>query len=298
MKEAKRVLLTGGTGFIGTRLINALVAHGNSVSVATRHPENYRTARSGVEYVGWLPDLSRFTAIIHLAGESIHSAHWTPAVKDVIRSSRVDSTRKLVDAIGASSKRPSVFISASAVGYYGDRGDEELPENASSGSGFLAEVCAAWEHEAARAETFGVRTVRLRIGVVLGPGGGALQELVPIFRLGIGGPIGSGRAWFAWIHRRDLEALMLFALDDERVRGPLNAVAPKSVRNREFSTELGRALHRPSLVPVPPFALRLRFGEVADAMLASQRVVPEKALALGFPFEFPDVRAALADLVR
>src|SRR5688572_21384380 len=253
MKDAKKILLTGGTGFVGNRLVNGLVAAGHSVSVVTRSPSEHRTARSGVDYVGWLPGLERYAAIVHLAGEPIFGQRWTPEVMREIRSSRVDSTRRIVEALRASPARPSALVSASAIGWYGDRGDELLTEGSSPGTGFLSEVCQAWEAEAERARELGVRVVRVRIGVVLGEKGGALQQMLPPFKLGVGGPIGSGKQWFSWVHLRDLVNLLVRAVGDAALDGPVNGTSPNPVTNRELSRTLGRVLHRPSLLPVPPF---------------------------------------------
>lgn len=297
MKAGKRVLLTGGTGFIGHRLQSALVASGHTLTVVTRHPERHRTARAGVDYVAWPPDLARQQAVVHLAGEPIFGARWNARVKAAIRESRVSTTRALVDAMAASAQRPEVFVCASAVGWYGDRGDEQLDERSGPGSTFLAEVCQAWEAEALRAEALGVRVVRVRCGVVLGPGGGALAKMLLPFKLGLGGPIGSGRQWLAWIHARDIAELYVRAVDDPSLRGAVNGVAPEPVTSRDFARALGRALHRPAVLPTPAFALRLALGEVTDVLLESQRCVPRAAQQAGLAFRFPSIDAALADIV-
>lgn len=297
MKGGKHVLLTGGTGFVGRRLQGGLVASGHMLSVVTRHPERHRTARAGVEYQSWPPDLSRQQAVVHLAGEPLFARRWNADVKHEIRRSRVETTRALVEAMAASAQRPEVLVCASAVGWYGDRGDEQLDERSGPGQGFLAEVCQAWEAEAVRAEAFGVRVVRLRIGVVLGPGGGALQRMLLPFKLGAGGPIGSGQQWFSWIHARDLVDLIVRAVDDPALAGALNAVAPEPVTNRDFARALGRALHRPAVLPTPAFALRLALGEVTDVLLESQRCLPRAAQEAGFVFRFPHIGPALADIV-
>jgi uncharacterized protein (TIGR01777 family) len=297
MKGGKHVLLTGGTGFVGHRLQSALVASGHTITVVTRHPERHRTARAGVSYVPWPPDLARQQAVVHLAGEPIFGRRWNAAVKQEILESRVRSTRALVDAMAASAQRPEVFVCASAVGWYGDRGDEVLDERATPGSTFLAEVCKAWEAEARRAEDLGVRVVRLRSGVVLGPGGGALAKMLLPFKLGLGGPIGAGRQWFPWIHARDIAELYVRAVDDPKLAGAVNGVAPEPVTNRDFARALGRALHRPAVLPTPAFALRLALGEVTDVLLESQRCVPRAAQAAGFAFRFPSLDAALSDIV-
>jgi uncharacterized protein (TIGR01777 family) len=297
MKAGKHVLVTGGTGFVGHRLQSALVASGHGITVVTRHPERHRTARAGVDYVPWPPDLSRQQAVVHLAGEPLFARRWNAAVKDEIKRSRVESTRKLVEAMSASAQRPEVLVCASAVGWYGDRGDELLDERSAPGTGFLAEVCQAWEAEALRAEALGVRVVRLRIGVVLGPGGGALARMLLPFKLGLGGPIGSGRQWMSWIHARDLCELIVRAVDDTRLCGALNGVAPEPVTSHDFARALGRALHRPAILPTPAFGLRLALGEVTDVLLESQRCAPRAALEAGFTYRFPEVGAALADIV-
>jgi len=297
MKGGKHVLLTGGTGFIGHRLQSALVASGHSISVVTRHPERHRTARSGVSYVPWPPDPSRAQAVVHLAGEPLFGKRWNAEVKAEIQRSRVETTRALVEAMAASAQRPEVFVCASAVGWYGERGDELLDERSTPGATFLSEVCQAWETEAQRAEALGVRVVRLRIGVVLGLGGGALAPLLRPFKLGVGGPIGSGRQWFSWIHARDLAELFVRAVDDPRLRGAVNGVAPEPVTNRDFARALGRALHRPAVLPAPAFALRLVLGEATEVLLESQRCLPRAALEAGFEFRFREIGPALADIV-
>lgn len=291
------VLVTGGTGFVGNVLVNRLCARNARVTVVTRDPSRARHARVGVTFEPWLPDVSRFDSIVHLQGESIAGRRWNDAVKRELWSSRVDATRKLVDAIAAAPKKPRVLISASASGFYGDRGDELLTETSTSSDSYLGRMCVEWEREAARAESFGVRVVHVRIGIVLGPLGGALQKLVPLYKWGLGGSLGWKRAWFPWIHVDDLSALIVFALEREDVRGPLNAAAPGIVTNREFARELGRALSRPALLPVPYLALRVVAGEVAGALVASQRVVPERTLKAGFTFQFPELEPALRGLL-
>jgi hypothetical protein len=229
--------------------------------------------------------------IIHLAGEPV-AQRWTAEAKRRILESRVVGTRSLVEALAALPRRPEALICASAIGYYGSRGDEILTESSAPGSGFLPEVCVAWEREAQAAEAFGIRVVRVRTGLVLGAGGGALPRMLPPFRMGVGGRLGSGRQWMSWIHLEDLTALLLFAVEN-RFQGPLNAVAPHPVTNADFTRELARALRRPALFPVPEFALRLLFGEMADVLLDSQRVAPAAAEAAGFRFRFPQLPPAL-----
>jgi uncharacterized protein (TIGR01777 family) len=233
--------------------------------------------------------------VIHLAGEPV-AQRWTAEARQRIRESRVTGTRKLVEAMATLSRRPEALICASAIGYYGSRGDEILTESSAPGSGFLPEVCIAWEREAQAAEAFGMRVVRVRIGIVLDAGGGALQRMLPPFRMGAGGRLGSGRQWMSWIHLEDLAGLFHLAVESQ-VQGPLNGVAPYPVTNSDFTRELARALRRPAVFPVPGFALRLLFGEMADLLLGSQRVAPGAAEAAGFRFRFPQLAPALASLL-
>lgn len=292
------VLVTGGTGFVGNILVNLLCARGDRITVLTRNPERFRSARSGMEYAAWPIDVSKFDAVVNLAGAGILDRRWNDAYKAELRASRVDLTRRLVDAIGASTKRPRVLVSASAVGYYGDRGEDLLPENAPPADGFLSRMCVDWEAEANRATTFGVRVATVRIGLVLGSQGGALKQMTPIFKLGLGGPFGTGKAWFPWIHVNDLASLLIHALNGEHVSGALNGTAPGIVRNKEYASTFGRVLSRPAFVPVPPFALRIALGEVANVLTDSQRTVPERTLATGFTFQFPELEPALRNLLH
>jgi uncharacterized protein (TIGR01777 family) len=234
-------------------------------------------------------------AVVHLAGEPV-SQRWTREARRRIFESRERGTRAVVEAMASAGVR-GPLVSASAVGYYGDRGAEPLTEASAPGRGFLADVCRAWEAEALRAEGLGVRTVRLRIGLVLHPEGGVLHRVLPTFRMGAGGRLGSGQQYFPWIHREDAVGLLLFALEREGLEGPVNAVAPEQVTNAQFSHVLGEVLHRPSVMHVPAFALKLAFGEMASAALESQRVLSERALAEGYVFKFPELRGALEHLV-
>ncbi len=292
-----RALISGATGFIGESLFTELEAP----AVLTRDPERARGRLPGAAVFAWAPDsgpppaaaFAGVDAVFHLAGEPVAAARWTADQKQRIRDSRVLATRNLVAGLAALPQRPRVLVSASAVGYYGDRGDAVLDETAPPGQGFLADVCAAWEHEAMQAEPLGVRVVCVRTGIVLAPGGGALQRMLTPFRLGIGGRLGSGRQWMPWIHRADVVGLLLHASRSESVRGALNAVAPGPVRNAEFARTLGRALHRPALLPVPAAMLRLVFGERSELLTASQRVLPAVAERTGYAFRYGELSQAL-----
>jgi hypothetical protein len=273
------IAIPGASGFIGRHLMKSLAQAGHSPHALSRHAPPVES-----------------DVVIHLAGEPV-AQRWTPEAKQRIRESRIAGTRDLVGALGRLPRRPEALICASAIGYYGSRGDEILTESSAPGSGFLPEVCVAWEKEAQEAEAFGIRVVRVRTGLVLAAGGGALQRMLPPFRMGVGGRLGSGRQWMSWIHLEDLTAMFQFAVESQ-VRGPLNGVAPHPVANSEFTRELAQALWRPAVFPVPEFALRLLFGEMADVLLASQRVVPAAAEAAGFRFRFPQLAQALAALLR
>ncbi|HEY6139647.1 MAG TPA: TIGR01777 family oxidoreductase [Thermoanaerobaculia bacterium] len=286
------VVISGGSGFIGTPLVRALLARGDDAAVLSRHPAKVREGRG----VGWeaVNDAVRGAdAIINLAGENVGEGRWTTARKERILQSRLGATRKLVDAMRAAPERKRVFVSASAVGYYGLHGDETLDENAPNGGGFLAEVTREWEAAAREGEAF-ARLVILRFGVVLGPGG-ALAKMALPFRFGVGGRVGSGRQWMSWIDRDDAVRMILWALDNEAVRGVYNATSPEPATNRDFTRALGSAMHRPAIVPAPAFALRLLFGQMADeVLLGGQRVMPARAAREGFVFEVPNLPRALA----
>jgi hypothetical protein len=292
------VLVTGGTGFVGNVLVNLLCARNDRVTIVTRNPERARKARAGVSFERWLPDLSRFDAVVHLAGEPIVGKRWSDEQKQLLVSSRVDTTRQLVEAIGRSAKKPRVLVSASAVGWYGNRGEDSLTESTPATDDFLGRLCVEWERAADAAETLGVRVVHPRIGIVLGRFGGVLAKAVPVFKLGLGGPLGPKSSWFPWVHVTDLARFILLAIDDERVRGAYNLVAPGLVRQGDFAATLGRVLSRPALLQAPKFALKLALGEVADAITASQRVVPERTLAAGFEFKYPTLEAALRNALQ
>jgi len=242
--------------------------------------------------------LERADALVHLSGENVFG-RWNAAKKAAIRASRVESTRFLSETIAGLARRPGTFIAAAAIGYYGNRGDELLTEESGSGTGFFPELCREWEAASGAAERAGVRVVRPRIGLVLTPRGGSLGQLLPIFRLGLGGPIGRGRQWWSWVAMDDLLQLFAFLLERDALRGPVNATAPEPVRNADFVRVLGRVLRRPAVLPVPPIALRLLYGEAADeALLTGQRVLPARATRAGFQFRFPTLEPALRHLLE
>ncbi len=303
---AAPVLVTGATGFIGRTLCTTLKEQGQPFTTLSRRPERAKTLVPGMkEAWRWRPRLEQpplsavqgAGAIVHLAGESV-AGRWNKEKKRAIQDSRVIGTRHLVAAIGEAKSKPGVLVCASAVGYYGNRGDEELTEEAGPGSDFLAEVCQAWEAEARRAEEHGVRVVMLRNGIVLGRGGGALKQMLLPFKLGLGGPVGSGKQWMPWVHVDDVVGIILHAIQQAPVRGPVNVTAPAPVRNREFTQTLARLLHRPALLPAPAFGLKILLGEFADVLLASQRVLPRRIQGAGYTFRHPTLEAALGAVVR
>jgi uncharacterized protein len=295
------VTVTGATGFLGSRLVQELVIAGHHVHVLGRR----RSAQlpTSVAFSTWdaaaeppAESLAGANAVIHLAGEPV-AQRWTPDAKARIRDSRVDGTRLLVNALSRQSQRPTVLACASGIGIYGSRGDEILGETSRLGQGYLEDVSIDWENAAESAESLGMRVVRLRIGMVLGKGG-ALAQMLPPFRWGVGGRIGSGRQWMSWIHIEDVVRMILFALDNATLSGPINTTAPNPVTNAVFTRELAQALHRPAVLPVPEFALKLLFGEMAELLLSSQRVLPKAAESAGFRFQYPELRPALAGILE
>jgi uncharacterized protein len=299
-----RTLITGATGLIGSALCRRLAGEGHSIVTLSRSPEKARGLPG--EVFKWQPQsglppaeaLAGTEAVVHLAGEHVAGGRWTEEHKRQIRDSRVLSTRHLVSAMEAAAPRPRAFVCASAVGFYGDRGDEVLDENSPPGVGFLSETCREWEAEAERARSFGVRVVKLRIGVVLSEKGGALTQMLPLFKLGLAGKLGGGGQWFPWIHLDDVVGLIHHALFSEQVAGALNAAAPGIVTNAEFTDRLASTLRRPAFFAAPAFALKLALGEMADVVLASQRVTPAAALSTGYRFKFPALDAALREIAK
>jgi len=306
------IVIAGGTGFLGRPLAAALAADGHSISVLTRTRSGTddrrgpRALSGSMAYVEWHPDgstgawvnvIDGAEAVVNLAGESIAAGRWTSRRKARLVDSRLNATRSLVNAIAAADKPPAVFVSASAIGYYGDRGDEALTEASAPGHDFLADLCVQWEREAMRANTPRTRVALIRTGIVLDPSGGALAKMLPPFKAFVGGPLGSGRQYMSWIHLIDWIRLVRWMISRDLVKGPIDATAPEPVRNRDFSKALGGALHRPSLLPAPAPALRLLLGEMAGPLLlASQRVIPARAQESGFKFSYPRLAPALQSL--
>jgi uncharacterized protein (TIGR01777 family) len=302
---ALAVTVTGATGLLGPSLVAALQERGHEVTVLTRDPERARERLGDVPAIAWEPlrepapadALAGRDAVAHLAGAPV-AQRWSEDAKRAIRDSRVIGTRNLVAGLAASGDgngggRPRTLISSSAIGYYGAHGEEPLDEDAPAGHDFLAQVCAAWEKEAANAAALGLRVAQVRTGVVLDSDGGALAKMLPPFKLGVGGPVAGGRQYISWVHAEDVLGMMLAALEDERWSGPFNATAPDPVPNRDFSKTLGRVLGRPSLLPVPGLALRALYGEMAEIVTSGARVMPAKALVLGYRFAYPQLEPAL-----
>ena len=286
------VLLTGGTGFIGGRLKTRLESAGHDVMVVSRGPGGHVT---------WEPDaigtaVRASDAVIHLAGENVFTRRWSIHQKQTLRASRIDTTRLLAEAVADA--RPQAFITASAIGYYGTSAERHFVAGDGPGDDFLARLCVDWEAARQPAVDAGVRTATVRIGVVQGLGDGALQKMLLPFKLGLGGPVGHGRQWVSWIHMEDLLAMLAWLLENENTQGEYNGTAPTPVSNRELSTTLGRVLHRPAIVPLPGFVLRLVLGEVAELVLGGQHVTPDRAVTEGFSFRFSELEPALRDLLN
>ena len=300
-----RVIVAGATGFIGKELIKQLDKKGHEIVVLTR---NVDSARFNIpvhcEVVTWSPELSSIPsstlkgadAVINLAGEGIADGRWSNERKNKIIQSRVISTRQLIKAMTYMNDKPEVFVSASAIGFYGDRGDELLNESSSNGEGFLSQVCRSWEEEINKATALRIRTVALRIGRVLGHDGGALEKMLPPFQLGVGGKLGSGSQWMSWIHIEDLVNMMVYAVENSSVNGEYNAVSPTPVKNMEFTKTLGQVLKRPTIFPVPKIILKIALGELSELLLGSQKVDSKKICDTGFKFQFPGLEQALKEI--
>jgi uncharacterized protein len=302
----RRIVITGGSGFIGRRLCEELLARGDRVTVLTR---NVKKARAGlpaaVRAAGWDPEkegpwfeeLAGVDGVIHLAGEPV-AQRWTGEVRRRIEASRIASTRLVVEAIGKAKRRPSVLVSASATGFYGPQPpDRTVDEDSPPGQGFLADLCKRWEEAARAVEAHGVRAAQVRIGVVLGEGGGALEKMMLPFKLFAGGPVGDGTQIVSWVHRDDVVGILLLALDDATVKGPINAVSPNAVTSKELARAIGAVMGRSSWLPVPAFAVELAMGEAAEILTTGQRVAPRRAVELGYPFHAARLMPALESIL-
>jgi len=303
-----RILVSGSTGFLGTALVETLEGQGHSIARLVRPGTSQKSAaRSRAQAVPWDPVAGQFDAasvegadaLIHLAGASIAGGRWNGSRKELLRTSRIDATRHLIGALAKLQRPPRVIVAASAIGYYGNRGDETLTEASAPGNDFLAGLCQEWEAETARGAEFGARVVNVRFGIILAAHGGALPRMAMPFKFGAGGRLGNGRQWMSWLTLRETISIIQFALTTSGLTGPVNAVAPNPVRNREFTSVLARALRRPALFPAPAFALRLALGEMADALLlVSQKVIPSKLVDSGYSFLQPGLASALAEVFR
>lgn len=299
-----KVAITGATGFVGTRLVQRLQAEGNQVLVLTRNPSTAKSVFPNLEIIAYTPTesgswqqaIAGSDAVVNLAGAPIAEGRWTPERKQEILNSRKLSTQKLVEAISQANPKPAVLVNASAIGYYGTSETATFDESSPSGNDFLAKVCQEWEAEAQKVKATGTRLVVLRLGIVLGKGG-ALAKMLPPFQLFAGGPIGSGRQWFSWIHRDDLVNLILFSLSHPEINGVFDATAPNPIRMTEFCDTLGQVLNRPSWLPVPGLALEVLLGDGAMVVLEGQQVLPQRTLASGFKYQYPTVKQALEQIL-
>jgi len=299
-----RILVTGATGLIGRSLCRSLAGDGHSIIALSRSAD--KPGQALLEAHQWDPQtgpppeaaMKGVDTVINLAGEPLDAKRWSDEQKKVIRDSRVVTTRNLVAGLRSMDARPGVLVSASAVGFYGNRGDEQLEEGSPPGRGFMCDVCREWEEEAERARESDIRVVQVRTGVVLSAEGGALRKMLTPFKLGLGGRLGDGKQWFPWIHIEDIVGIFRHAIFTSSLAGPLNGAAPEAVTNSEFTRELARAVHRPAFMPVPETALRVLMGEMSDVLLAGQRIVPAVALASGYEFRHPSLAPALADLMK
>jgi uncharacterized protein (TIGR01777 family) len=306
-----RVFVTGGTGLVGRRLIKQLVGRGDEVVLLTRRPSVAQEmfgatckAVSGdpMQLGEWMKAVDDCDAVVNLAGENIFARRWSDDFKKLLVESRIKTTQHVVQAMAAMPKRPDgapkALVNATAIGYYGYHDDEQLTEDAPAGNDFLATICVEWEKAARAVEPAGVRCALVRIGVVLDKEGGPLQKLMTPFKMCMGGPVGSGKQYMSWIHHEDMTGILLFALDNAAVVGPINASAPNPVTNKEFGKAFGAALHRPAFVWTPAVMLKMGLGGVAEIIAQGQRVIPKKAMTLGYPFKFPTIEVALVDILR
>ena len=298
-----RILITGASGLIGTSLQRSFDEKGYEMLLASRsEPKSERDIQWNAD-TGFgkadLPRLEGLDAAIHLAGESISALRWTDEKKKAIRDSRVHGTRTMIETFAQLEKKPKVFISASAIGFYGDRGDDEVTETSAAGDTFLSDVSKEWESESRRAEDMGIRTVLLRNGIVLSKEGGALATMMTPFKLGVGGVVGSGKQWMSWVSLDDVVGIVNYALENENLRGAINVASPNPVTNEEFTKTLGEVLYRPTFLPLPEFAVNLVFGEMGDALLIdSTKVIPKRLLDAGYKFKYPEIKPALENAVK
>jgi uncharacterized protein len=299
-----KILMTGGTGFVGSFLAERLIRDGHEVTILVRPREQTRGSPHAVFFLqgdptqrgSWQEAIPAYDAVINLAGASIFT-RWTDEQKKAILDSRVSTTRNIVDAISADQAKRFTLFSTSAVGYYGFHEDEELTEDSPPGDDFLATVAVAWENEALKAQEKGARAVITRFGIVLGPNGGALGQMIPLFKKFIGGPIGSGKQWFSWVHAADLTEAFVFLLSHPELSGPFNICSPRPVRNRELAKAIGKALHRPSFMPAPGFMIKLVLGEFGSVILKGQKVLPRRLIDAGFVFQYPEIDRAIEHVV-
>jgi len=295
--------MTGGTGFVGSQLTSRLIQDGNEVTIVTRSVKGPEKGAAGISYLQgdptekgpWQEAIKNYDAVINLAGASIFSK-WTEKHKKAIRESRVNTTRNIVERIPSRPEKPFTLFSTSAVGYYGFCGDEELTEASPSGNDFLARVAVEWEGEALKALEKGAQVVITRFGIVMGEKGGALSQMIPLFKKYLGGPIGSGKQWFSWIHIKDLAEAFTFMMKHPEISGPVNVCSPNPVRNKDLAKALGKALHRPSFMPAPGFMIKLVLGEFGSVILEGQKVIPKKLLENGFVFQYADIDKALQSI--
>lgn len=304
---SKRIVVTGATGLIGKRLVNALLNRSDDVIVFARNIEKAKSllpnANKYVEWnykkpENWKSEINGVDAVVHLAGVNLFSKRWNNAFKNEVLESRKVSTKNLADAIKSCSNKPEVLISASGIGYYGDCRDNTLSEESPAGNDFLADVCKVWESEARKVEQFGVRSVQVRTGLVLSTEDGALKQMLPPFKFFIGGPLGDGKQWASWLHIDDIVGIYMHAIDNNKLSGAVNATSPNPVRMKEFAQTLGKVLHRPALFSVPKFALKIVVGEAAEVVTASQKVNVKKLLDSGYKFRFENLKEALEDLLK
>jgi len=301
-----KILITGGTGFVGTQLTSRLIQDGHELTILSRSAKRSGEVPRGISYLQgdptqkqkgpWQEAIKHHDAVVNLAGASIF-ARWTAEHKKAIRESRVSTTRNIVEGIPSHPQKQFTLFSTSAVGYYGFGGDEELTEESPHGDDFLARIAVEWEGEALKAKDKGARVVLTRFGIVLGEKGGALSRMIPLFKKYIGGPIGNGRQWFSWVHIKDLAEAFAFLLKHPEISGPVNVCSPHPVRNEDLAKAIGKALRRPSLIPAPAFMVKLVLGEFGSVILEGQRVIPKRLLERGFVFQYPDIEKALGSIV-